>query len=664
MENQNHRVPPLWKHSLTTLLGHDPTSDPDIALRQWVHFQGVHNILDLLSWDQEELKAVPAQQEYSLDDNGRGLYLRTNQIKQICGLITYMKHVFEAYNSDIDPRDDPFHPFTPDEWSQPISTLLRIYLIQHLPNPNGPGPVPSGPIPSSRPTEYSPAAIELMGFEKGTKREIAAYPTLKDERYFDGFKRSLLIVAKTHECNEVLDPIYTPGSEPEEQELFEAKETFMFSVFNANLQTDMGKTIVRRHLANTDAQSVWKELSEHMRTSSKGASEERRLTQYVTNTVLDDNFKGTTEQFVLHFNEQFRQLDEISEDREKLPPTVKLTLLQTAVRSINDLRIVETVDEFQSTTYGHGSSTSLSYDTYYDLLINACVRYDKTKKANIGKRRNVYNTNIDETYVDHPTACIDHVPNSHYGGIDLPPAEFYQVHTLSSRHPPSPRPGHPSRPSFRPQSQHSGPTKPIRRYDGPIFLSPQIYKLLNQDAMKALKAYNTEAINRFHQRKVHNTEIMETHQDEPPGPPVPENDLPDLPESALDIPNDPILDFVNSQYHSSEDLNQALQACQAYQAPCPQDSTMIPERSINHHFTYHIAQAPQAKHGSLVDRGANGGLAGSDVRILSRSSRKCTVTRIDSHELQGLDVVQCNRKISMIFPLVSCCSCVNKPSSS
>ena len=59
-------------------------------------------------------------------------------------------------------------------------------------------------------------------------------------------------------------------------------------------------------LANTDAQSVWKELSEDMRISSKGASEKRRLTQYVTNTVLDDNFKGTTEQFVLHFNEQFR----------------------------------------------------------------------------------------------------------------------------------------------------------------------------------------------------------------------------------------------------------------------------------------------------------------------------------------------------------------------
>ena len=291
-----------------------------------------------------------------------------------------MKHVFSEYMSGIEVRPDPFHPFSPEEWNQHTSTILRTFLVQNLPYPIGPQPVISGPISSSRSTAYSPAAIELMGFKKVVKREISAHPSLKDERYFDGFKRSLFIVAKTHECSEVLDPNYTPGSEPEEQELSEAKQTFMFSVFNANLQTDMGKTIVRRHLASTDAQAVWKELSEHMRTSSKGASEKRRLTQYVTNTVLDENFKGTTEQFVLHFNEQFRQLEEISEDDERLPPNVKLTLMQTAVRSINDLRIVETLDEFQSTTHRHGSSPSLSYDTYYDLLINACVRYASLKR--------------------------------------------------------------------------------------------------------------------------------------------------------------------------------------------------------------------------------------------------------------------------------------------
>ena len=119
--------------------------------------------------------------------------------------------------------------------------------------------------------------------------------------------------------------------------------------------------------------------------------------------------------------------------------------------------------------------------------------------------------------------------------------------------------------------------------------------------MKALKAYNTEAINRFPPEEGPHTEIVETPQNDPPGPPVPENDLPDLPESGLDIPDDPILDFVNSQCHRSEDLEQALQAYQAYQVPHPHDySTTIPERTINHHFTYHVAQTSQAKHGSVV----------------------------------------------------------------
>ena len=155
---------------------------------------------------------------------------------------------------------------------------------------------------------------------------------------------------------------------------------------------------------------------------------------------------------------------------------MKLTFLQTAVRSINDPRIFETLDEFQSTTHGHGSSTSLSYQTYYDLLINACVRYDKTKKANIGKRRNVYNTNVVTPYVDYPTDVIDYVPDSPHGGIDLPSDEFYQIHALSSRYPPPPRPGDPFRPPFRPHSQQSGPQKPFKRY---MALSTYHLKFIN-----------------------------------------------------------------------------------------------------------------------------------------------------------------------------------------
>ena len=79
---------------------------------------------------------------------------------------------------------------------------------------------------------------------------------MKDERY--SFSRSLYITVKSHECDEVLDPEYTPSYS--EKDLFEAKQILMFSVLDKHVLTDMGKTIVRKYVHTTDAQSVWKEV--------------------------------------------------------------------------------------------------------------------------------------------------------------------------------------------------------------------------------------------------------------------------------------------------------------------------------------------------------------------------------------------------------------------
>ena len=104
-----------------------------------------------------------------------------------------------------------------------------------------------------------------------------------------------------------------------------------------------------------------------MTTSSKGALENRKLTHYVTNTVLDSQYGGTTQQFVLHFNEQFRRLDELTGLSERIPDSIKMTLLQNAVKDIPQLIIVETLDEYTSTTSGDGSFTHLNYSSYYNL---------------------------------------------------------------------------------------------------------------------------------------------------------------------------------------------------------------------------------------------------------------------------------------------------------
>ena len=148
MENQNIRVSTQWEHSITNLLGHAPITEPGIALRQWVNHQGIDDFLDLLSWEEEAVRTNPVQQVFSLDDKGQGSYLRTNQVKQICGLITYVKHVFKEYMSE-EVRPKPFHILSPEEWSHQTSTMMRTFLVQHLPTPIGPQSIPSGPIPSS-----------------------------------------------------------------------------------------------------------------------------------------------------------------------------------------------------------------------------------------------------------------------------------------------------------------------------------------------------------------------------------------------------------------------------------------------------------------------------------------------------------------------------------
>ena len=117
----------------------------------------------------------------------------------------------------------------------------------------------------------------------------------------------------------------------------------------------------------TDAQSVWKDFQEHIKSSYKGASEKTRLTQYVTNTVLDDNYKGIQQNNLYYISmSSSGNLKKSHKSLNIFHLRLNCNCMQNAVRPINDLRIVE--DEFQSITTGYGRSSSLKYQTYYDLL--------------------------------------------------------------------------------------------------------------------------------------------------------------------------------------------------------------------------------------------------------------------------------------------------------
>ena len=420
---------------------------------------------------------------------------------------------------------------------------------------------PTSPVPMR-----SPMYLELASFKKSIKREASVYSTLKDERYYDKFQKDLFITAKSHDVSEILDPTYTPGPSPEEQELFEAKQIFMYKVFTETLLTDMGRTKVRKYLKTTDSQAVWKEYSEYMTTSSKGASEKRKLTPYLTNTVLDSQFRGTTQQYVLRFNEQFRRLDDLTDISERMPETIKMALLQNAVKDIPQLSIVETLDEYTSTTCGDGSFTHLNYSSYYNFLINACVRYDATKTSTPSKRRNVYAASGTQDFNTFEESHETHF----FQDIDTPPDDLYQVHqTKHSRKPPTPLSSFQKDLSRKPTS--SAPKKPSKKYDGPVYVPAEVYKLLSPEAVVALNKYNSEVLNKMAKKRgIHVTDvtdvtdhelsIAETNISEEQTNPHQDDDAPE--DEA-----DPILDYINSQHHQEEDMNHALQAYNIMTSP-------------------------------------------------------------------------------------------------
>ena len=87
---------------------------------------------------------------------------------------------------------------------------------------------------------------QLLAFKKSFRREVSQYTILKGEKYFEAFKRNLLVAATTHGCVEILEGDYIPGNDDDSQELFKQEQYFMYCVFNKVLQSDMGKTSKER----------------------------------------------------------------------------------------------------------------------------------------------------------------------------------------------------------------------------------------------------------------------------------------------------------------------------------------------------------------------------------------------------------------------------------
>ena len=203
---------PIWEHTLTEILNHGNKTEMGIIMRSWVKHNNLEDMSDLLIYDLNDFTPGGTLCHYKETAEAEETKLMPNTpLKELYNLYRYIQHLIleSEFNYDDDEFDDPL-----DEGNWLLQTRGKYmkFVIYH----------------SSTATEpRNTSNQKLASFRKGIKREETPYPALKDERYFDRFSRSLYITAKSHECEEVLDPEYTPSIS--EKELFDAKRVFMFS---------------------------------------------------------------------------------------------------------------------------------------------------------------------------------------------------------------------------------------------------------------------------------------------------------------------------------------------------------------------------------------------------------------------------------------------------
>jgi uncharacterized protein YktA (UPF0223 family) len=120
----------------------------------------------------------------------------------------------------------------------------------------------------------------------------------------------------------------------------------MLAVFEKTLLTDQGKAYVREYEKKSDAQSIYRRISEYaIKSTAKASLEASTILSYITSCKLGEGsaWRGPTSSLVLHWRNQVVRLYENQvESEEYFSNGQKRHMLQNAVRPVQELCAVKT----------------------------------------------------------------------------------------------------------------------------------------------------------------------------------------------------------------------------------------------------------------------------------------------------------------------------------
>jgi deoxyhypusine synthase len=147
----------------------------------------------------------------------------------------------------------------------------------------------------------------VADFKKGIKRDPTLFLDFKMERQWVSWQQSTLAQAHGQDMADVLDPAYAP-SQVEDKLLFEAKQKYLYAVFEQKLQTHKGKALVREYKVTSDAQAIHAALLDHYTKSVKALLDQSQLMVYITTIKIGDgSWCGSAASFVLSWQDKVRE---------------------------------------------------------------------------------------------------------------------------------------------------------------------------------------------------------------------------------------------------------------------------------------------------------------------------------------------------------------------
>ena len=207
--------------------------DPDNPTRQALENSGISDMLDLLTIPLSLVDRFKYVQAPGPGETARPPQPLNDGRKTLVQLlIKWCMSLIQA-NAGVMLTEDEWKALDPADFNvYRLGTASSALVAPGSTTPTTLGAT-SGGNTSTGPIMVKSAASKVTEFKKSIKRDVSSYPALKDQKNWNSWNRAVISLARSHDLVQVFDPTYAPSpSDPEEIELFDQKQSFMYAMFN------------------------------------------------------------------------------------------------------------------------------------------------------------------------------------------------------------------------------------------------------------------------------------------------------------------------------------------------------------------------------------------------------------------------------------------------